>query len=83
MITMAHVWEGSTDVLSRWTVPSEIARRTSLSRSTFRKWIKEPEGVEPRYRRREVPGKLVPFEAQLLQALEADARRPRASAGRR
>ena len=56
---------------------SEIARRTSLSRNTIEKWVREPEGAEPRYRRREVPRKLVPFEAQLLQALETDARLPR------
>ncbi len=29
---------------------SEIARRTSVSRNAIKKWIREPEGTEPRYR---------------------------------
>jgi hypothetical protein len=30
---------------------SEIERRTGLTRKTIRKWLKAPEGVEPKYRR--------------------------------
>jgi len=33
--------------------------------------------VEPRYRRRDKPGKLAAFQTQLIQALEADAHRPK------
>ncbi|MBM3747033.1 MAG: IS21 family transposase [Acidobacteria bacterium] len=56
---------------------SEIARRTSLSRNTVKKWIKAPSGEEPRYQRRGKAKKLAGYEAQLIQALEADARRPK------
>ncbi|MCU0919798.1 MAG: helix-turn-helix domain-containing protein, partial [Burkholderiaceae bacterium] len=31
---------------------SEIARLTSLSRNTIKKWLKAPQGAEPKYRRR-------------------------------
>ena len=61
------------DGLSR----SEIARRTGLSRNTVKKWLTAPEAVETRYRRLQGPGKLDPFHGALLQALEADARRPK------
>lgn len=30
---------------------SEIARRTSLSRNTIKKWLKEPAEAAPKYRR--------------------------------
>jgi transposase len=56
---------------------NEIARRTSLARNTIKKWLRAPRGMEPRYRRRDKPGKLTPFEAQLIQALQADAHRPK------
>jgi transposase len=56
---------------------NEIARRTSLARNTIKKWLRAPRGAEPKYRRREKPGKLTPFQTQLIQALEADAHRPK------
>jgi len=56
---------------------NEIARRTSLARNTIKKWLREPKGTEPKYRRSSRPGKLTAFEAQLIQALEADAHRPK------
>ena len=56
---------------------SEIARRTSLSRNTVKKWIREADGAEPRYQRQAQPKKLSGYEAQLVQALEVDARRPK------
>jgi len=56
---------------------SEIARRTSLSRNTIKKWLRAPVGAEPRYRRRDKPGKLAAYEPELVRALEADARRPK------
>ena len=61
------------DGLSR----SEIARRTGLSRNTVRKWLLAAEAVEPHYRRSQAQGKLGPFHAVLVQALEADGRRPK------
>ena len=48
---------------------SEIARLTSLSRNTIKKWLKAPQGAEPKYRRREMPTKLAPFVRPLNDAL--------------
>jgi len=56
---------------------SEIARRTSLSRNTIKKWLRTPEGTEPKYRRSRRPGKLTPYEAILTRALETDSHRPK------
>ena len=56
---------------------SEIARRTSLSRNTIKRWLKVGEGVEPRYPRRKRAIKLTPFEQQLRAALETDRHRPK------
>jgi len=55
----------------------EIARRTSLSRNTIKKWLACDGGQEPKYRRGSVPTKLTPFESQLRQWLEADSHRPK------
>lgn len=56
---------------------NEIARRTSLARNTIKKWLRAPKGAEPKYRRSSRPCKLTAFEAELIQALEADAHRPK------
>lgn len=56
---------------------NEIKRQTSLSRNTIKKWLKEPEGAEPKYERAKKVGKLTPFESHLKLALEADAHRPK------
>ena len=56
---------------------SAIAKATGLSRNTVKKWLKQPQVEAPRYARRRRPGKLTAFEPVLLQALEADARRPK------
>jgi transposase len=56
---------------------SEIARLTSLSRNTIKRWLKAPQGAEPKYRRREMPTKLAPFVEALDKALKADGHRPR------
>jgi transposase len=56
---------------------SEIARLTSLSRNTIKKWLKAPQGAEPRYRRVRMPKKLAPFVETLELALKADGHRPR------
>jgi transposase len=56
---------------------SEIARLTSLSRNTIKKWLKASAVAAPKYHRRDVPGKLAPHVDALLQALKADAQRPK------
>jgi transposase len=56
---------------------SEIARRTSLTRNTIKKWLKAADGSEPKYRRTTKLTKLAPFEPNLLMALVADAHRPK------
>jgi len=56
---------------------SEIKRRTSLSRNTIKKWLKEPDEAATRYQRVKAVGKLTPFIPTLLLALAADARRPK------
>ncbi|SCK35644.1 Transposase [Variovorax sp. HW608] len=55
----------------------EIARATSLSRNTVRKYLRVRQVDEPRYRRAAAPTKLTPFHETILQALKADARRPK------
>ena len=54
---------------------SEIARRTSLSRNTIRKWLRADDGTDIQYRRTPAERVLTPFEPWLLQALKADAHR--------
>ena len=54
---------------------SEIARRTSLSRNTIRKWLRADDGTDTQYRRTPAERVLTPFEPWLLQALKADAHR--------
>ncbi len=56
---------------------SEIARRTSLSRNTIKKWLREPARSEMAYVRRDGPCKLDDHAEWFRQALETDARRPR------
>ena len=56
---------------------SAIAKASGLSRNTAKKWLRQPQVEVPKYVRQRQPGKLTAFEPVLLQALEADARRPR------
>jgi len=56
---------------------SEIARRTSVSRNTIKKWLHAPGGTEPKYQRKPVEKVVTAFAARLIRALEADARRPK------
>ena len=56
---------------------SEIARRTSLSRNTIKKWLKAPGCVEPKYLRKAQDTVLTPYVGQLVKALETDAHRSR------
>jgi transposase len=55
----------------------EIARLTGLSRNTVAKWLAAPVKERPKYRRVAQLTKLAPFHEQLVQALQADARRPK------
>ena len=55
---------------------SEIERRTGLTRKTIRKWLKAPEGTEPKYRRSQGGTKIAPYAERLVRMLETDARRP-------
>jgi len=55
----------------------EIARLTSLSRITIRKYLKEGSAQEPKYARGERVTKLTPFHEKLIEALVVDALRPR------
>lgn len=56
---------------------SEIQRRTSLSRNTIKKWLREPEGETPKYHREASPSKIGPYADWLIRALQLDARRPK------
>ena len=56
---------------------SEIKRQTSLSRNTIKKWIKQDEGVEPKYARPQVDSKITPYASRLQLALQTDAHRPK------
>jgi transposase len=55
----------------------EIARATSLSRNTVRKYLRVERVDEPTYRRTAAPTKLTPFHEAIQQALKVDARRPK------
>ena len=50
---------------------NEIQRRTSLSRSTIKKWLRAPSDGAVKYQRAKKPVKLTPFESRLLLVLEA------------
>lgn len=54
---------------------NEIQRRTSLSRNTIKKWLKEEEGVEPHYVRIKADSKITPFVSHLELALQTDSHR--------
>lgn len=55
----------------------EIAKATSLSRNTVRKYLRRGNSEPPRYQRSTAPTKLTPFIVQLEQALATDAHRPK------
>jgi len=56
---------------------SEICRKTGISRNTVKKWLKAPDGAEPKYQRKAKPTLLTPYEERLKGWLEADSRRPK------
>lgn len=47
---------------------SEIERRAGLTRKPIRKWLKAPEGMEPKHRRCSGDTKITPYAAQLVQS---------------
>lgn len=49
----------------------------SLSRNTIKKWLRAPQGEQPKYRRPEVPTKLTPFVEVLTQTMTTDGHWPR------
>ena len=54
---------------------SEIARKTSLTRNTIKKWLREPLGSDTQYHRTQPNTVIKPFKEWLLQALKADSHR--------
>src|SRR5574343_539177 len=56
---------------------SEIAKRTGLSRNPVKKWLQAPGDEVPKYRREKGQTKLNEYGATLVQALRADAHRPK------
>ena len=55
----------------------EISRMTGLSRNTIAKWLDGEGAVDPKYRCGIQPNKLTVFYDTIIQALKADARRPK------
>jgi transposase len=54
---------------------SEISRRCLMSRNTVKRWLKAPDGAEPKYERLSVADtKIGPYADRLRQMLEQDAR---------
>ena len=53
----------------------EIQRRTGLSRNTIKRWLREPEMVEPQYPPRKAVTKLDAYKETLETWLKADAHR--------
>lgn len=56
---------------------SEIARQTSLSRNTVKKWVRNPDDEDPKYERRAVSGLLTPYLSHIQLVLQVDAHRPK------
>ncbi|MDR2155526.1 MAG: IS21 family transposase [Burkholderiaceae bacterium] len=55
---------------------SEISRRSFMSRNTIKRWLKAPDGAEPKYERVSAADtKIGPYADRLRQMLEQDARR--------
>jgi transposase len=55
----------------------EVARRTGLSRNTIRRWLRQPEVVEPQYPKRRSPSKVDPWAELLRTWLRTDSYRSR------
>lgn len=55
----------------------EIARQTGLSRNTIRRWLRQKDVVEPRYKKREPKSVVDAWADQLAQWLQTDAHRPK------
>ena len=77
MITMEMIGKVRRMKMRKQLSNSEIAKRTGLSRNTVKKWLKAPGDEIPKYRRQSGFTKLSEFEQVLVQALKADAHRPK------
>ena len=77
MITMEMIGKVRRMKMREQLSNSEIAKRTGLSRNTVKKWLKAPGDEIPKYRRQSGFTKLSEFEQVLVQALKADAHRPK------
>ena len=77
MITMEMIGKVRRMKMREQLSNSEIAKRTGLSRNTVKKWLKAPGDEIPKYRRQSGFTKLSEFEQALVQALKADAHRPK------
>lgn len=54
----------------------EASRRLGVSRNTAKKWLEQPEMIEPRYPKRTSPPEiLAPYEEVLRQWLKSDSHR--------
>ena len=77
MITMEMIGKVRRMKMREQLSNSEIAKRTGLSRNTVKKWLKAPGDEILKYRRQSGFTKLSEFEQVLVQALKADAHRPK------
>ena len=53
---------------------SEISRKTGYSRNTVKRWLRTPEGTEPKYERQNPNIKIAPYAARLIKALGSKCR---------
>ena len=56
---------------------SEIARRTSLSRNTIKKWLRESDSHKVKYQRESVDTVITPYAVWIDTALKTDSHRPK------
>ncbi len=77
MITMSMIGKIRRMYFRQRKTVREIARATSLSRNTVRKYLRMSQVQEPKYERRSKATKLTPFHETIVAALKSDARRPK------
>ena len=77
MITMSMIGKIRRMYFRQRKTVREIARATSLSRNTVRKYLRMSQVQEPKYERTSKATKLMPFQDTIVAALKSDARRPK------
>ena len=77
MITMEMIGKVRRMKLRGQLSNSEISKRTGLSRTTVKKWLKESGDAIPKYSRTKALTKLSVYQGTVVLALKADALRPR------